>query len=146
MNIEYSTKYSGYIVILRCIQYLLSRGVVNLIELSAYILFSMQADWDRKHKYYRAILKSDEEFSELWGCSYSKVHRLRKLLIKKGLLEENNGVSYIKNLDMFKVNTANILTKKSLPNVAIYYLKSEDELSKIMFNLSDKKDDEIKIS
>ena len=137
MKAAYNLKKSGYIVVLREIQKLLQHEDIGFAAIGAYIFFVFQADWDKRHKNYRAILPSDKQLAEYWKRSESAVFRNRKRLVGLNLLEEIEGNTYIKNLDMFNFGTVKTLAKKEVRIVKLhtYYAKSEKELDKIMFDI-----------
>lgn len=141
MNKKYKPKDKGYLVTLRSVQNLLKDKQLNFASLGAYILFSFQADWDRRHPNYRAILLSDKELSVLWSYNESTVFRARKHLTSLGLLEEKDGTTYIKNLSMFDINTIKALVKHKIADVHTYYAKSETELAETLFGYEKMQED-----
>ena len=135
MKNKYDIKAKGYLVVIREIQLLLKKKRFSFTTLGAYLSFVFQADWDRRHKYYKAILPSDKQLAEFWNCNESSVYRNRKKLIKLNLFEEMNGITYIKNLDMFNFGTVKTLAKKEtkIDKLHTYFAKSEMELAETMF-------------
>ena len=95
MKNKYDIKAKGYLVVIREIQLLLRNKGFSFTTLGAYLGFVFQADWDRRHKYYKAILPSDKQLAEFWNCSESSVYRNRKKLIRLNLLEVMGGNTYI---------------------------------------------------
>jgi hypothetical protein len=112
MNIKFEPKSTGYVNLHRSIQKLLKKGTLSLTTLGAYILFALQADWDKNHSRYRAILLNDKELSLFSGLSETTISRNKKALIILGLLEKNGAITYVKNLDMFRVGIINKFMKK----------------------------------
>lgn len=135
MKMKYNPQQSGYITVLRDFQKLLSNKELSFSLLGAYLLFVFQADWDRRHNNCRAILPDDKDLAKLWNCHISTVYRMKKKLVKLGLIEFTNEVYYIKNLSLFETGTIKSVLKKNLANVHIYYSKTESELSKKLFEI-----------
>lgn len=133
----YKVKDSSYMPVLRDIQKLLQNKVLTFTTLGSYMCFVFQADWDRKHNTYRAILAEDKEIARYLECNETTIYRHKKTLIDKGLLEEIEGNTYVKNIDMFSMSTVKILAKKNCPltNIHNYYAKPENTLAKAMLNL-----------
>jgi len=137
MKIKYKPKNTGYITIPRKIQGLLKCLKINFTNLGAYISFVCQADWDKRHTNYRAILADDDILANYWGYDISTVYRQRKKLIKVGLLEEKDGITFVKNLDIFNIRTTKALAKKecNITDLHTYFVKSEKELAMVMFGI-----------
>jgi hypothetical protein len=136
MKRQYEPQNKGYIALLRSIQNLLKKGELSLSTLGAYILFSFQADWDRSHKYYRAILPDDLELSKIWHCNKTTVYRNRIRLIKLGLLETIEKTTYFKNLELFKFGTVKTIANHNIGNSHLFYAKTENELAKMLFGIA----------
>lgn len=135
MNISYNVKSKGYMPVHRSIQKLLSNDSMSFSTIGTYICFSLQADWDKKHKYYRAILPNNDKLAEAWGCDVSTIHRNKQKLIKVGLLEVVNKITYVKNLDMFRILTIKAIMKADIADVHNYYAKSENDLAEMLMNM-----------
>lgn len=136
MKRQYEPQNKGYIALLRSIQNLLKERKIGLSTLGAYILFSFQADWDKSHKYYRAILPNDLELAKIWQCNETTVYRNRVRLIELGLLETTEKVTFFKNLELFKFNTVKTIANHKIENSHLYYAKTENELAKMMFGIA----------
>lgn len=134
MNISYNIKSKGYMPVHRSIQKLLTNSNMSFSMIGAYICFSFQADWDKRHENYRAILPNDNVLAEEWGCNESTISRNKKKLIDLGLLEIKNKIVYVNNLDMFNIHTINAFKKMTNADLHLYYAKSETELAEMMFN------------
>jgi hypothetical protein len=63
MKIKYKTNLKGYISVLRSISLLLKDNTLDLSLLGAYLLFVMQADWDKKHDNYTMIIRDDKQLA-----------------------------------------------------------------------------------
>lgn len=142
MNISYKTKSKGYMPVHRSIQKLLNNPDMSFSMMGAYICFSFQADWDKKHEYYRAILPNNDKLAETWCCDVGTVIRNRQKLVKVGLLEVKNKITYVKNLDMFKILTIKAIVKSDVANIHNYYAKSELELAEMIFNSAKSQENE----
>lgn len=134
MKIEYKTTYGGYLTILRSIQKLLGSKTLNFSSLGAYICFVMQADWDKRHPLtYGAITRSDKELSIAFGCDPSTINRQRKGLVRSGLLEISNNITYIKNLEIFEIGNIKAVLQKKCVNTHEFFLKSQSFVAKKLF-------------
>lgn len=136
MNRKYKPQSKGYLIAHRSLQGLLVNPDMNFSVIGAYLFFSFQADWDKRHEYYRAITPNDSDLAKLWSCSESTVNRNRKKLIKLGLLEVKDRITYIRNLDLFNIHTIKALKGVDISNLHIYYSKSETELAEMMLGIS----------
>lgn len=146
MNISYKPKSKGYMPIHRSIQKLLNDPSFNFSTIGAYICFSFQADWDKRHEHYRAILPNDNLLAQEWGCDQSTISRNKKKLIDLGLLEINkDGAICVKNLDMFNIHTIKAFKKVEHVNLHNYYAKSENELADMLLNNAKSQDFEPEI-
>lgn len=134
MNISYNIKSKGYMPVHRSIQKLLTNSNMSFSMIGAYICFSFQADWDRRHEHYRAILPNDNVLAQEWCCDESTINRNKKKLLDLGLLESKNGIVYVKNLDMFNIHTIKTFKKLTIADMHLYYAKSELELAEMIFN------------
>lgn len=104
MNIKYPINYSGYIPILRSILLLLKNRILSLPQLGSYIFLVMQADFDKKHRYYGAIIRDDKQLADAAGVNQTTIYRHRKELIQSQLLFEENGVTRISDYRVFELD------------------------------------------
>jgi len=137
MKKKYKSKSIGYITVLRDFQKLLLIKGVNFSVLGAYMCFVFHADWCKWHENYRAILPVDTELSMFWRCNSSTVTRNRKKLIELGLLEEIDGNTYIKNYDIFTINTVKVIIKSKMDNSHEYYAKTEEDMAKMLMGIEE---------
>jgi len=137
MKLKYKTNFVGYIPILRGIQLLLKNKTLNFTQLGAYLCFVAQADFDRKHKNFRIILRDDYELASEWNCSPSTVYRRRMELIKKGLLIEEDGVTKVTNFYMFELEWVKILAKLPLSTMQSLFTESQEEVAKEEFVIAE---------
>jgi len=130
MKIKHKTNYVGYFPILRGIQLLLKNGVLSFAELGAYICFASQVDFDNRHETYGAIIRDDCELAKGWSCDSSNVYRKRKGLIKKGLLYEKNGFTYVTNFYLFELKEAKYYAKLPIDVLQTFFEESQNNLVK----------------
>ena len=104
MNIKYQINYSGFIPVPRGILLLLKTGTISIHQLGFYLLFVMQADFDPKHGYYRAVIRDDKQLAKLSSIASTTVYRHRKELIEAGVLVEQNGVTKVTNFKVFELD------------------------------------------
>lgn len=131
MKIKYKTNFAGYIPVLRSIQLLLKDHMLTFTQLGAFICFVSQADFDHRHPHYTVIIRDDYQLAEEWGCSPSTVHRRRKELIDKGLLNEKDGMTRVTNFTLFQLDWVKSPYAKLPPTIVkSFYAKSIEEVAK----------------
>lgn len=130
MKIKRKINYLGYFPVLRGIQLLLKNRTLSFAELGAYICFVSQVDFDRIHRTYGAIIRDDYELAEGWSCDASTVCRKRKVLIKKGLLQEKNGLTYVTNFYLFELTEVKSYAKFPIAVLQTFFEEPQDNLAK----------------
>ena len=129
MNIK--TNYVGYLPVLRAVLMLLRDGFLSIGELGAYLAFVTQADYDKKHRNYGAIIRDDKELAKEWGCDPATIFRKRKKLIEKGLLFEEGGFTKVTGIRAFEANYAKLLAKIPANNLQTIFTKRQDEIDEM---------------
>lgn len=137
MKIKYKTNLKGYITVLRSISLLLKDNTLDLSLLGAYLLFVMQADWDKKHDNYTMIIRDDKQLASEWGCSQSTVNRKRNQLIKMGLLKVENGITQVTNFSMFVPEWTKTYAKLPAETTKSLYSLTIDQVAKEISSLAD---------
>ena len=132
MKTNYMANYKGYITVPRTIQELLGSKLLTFAQLGAFIGFVMEADFDRRHQNYRAVIRDDGELAKAWGCSSSAVYRMRMALIRKGLMEHQNGMTKISNFLPFEKNCTKLIINKSSQQMQYILLKPQIEIEKAL--------------
>lgn len=111
MKIKYKTKFNGYLPLLRAALYLMTSNTLSFAQFGAYIVLVSQADFDKRHKNYGVIIRDDYEIADALGCDSTTVYNHRKTLIKKGLLQETNGLTSVPNFYLFEHEWVKLLSK-----------------------------------
>lgn len=129
MKIIYSVNYSGYIHVLRSILLLLKNNTLTFPQLGAYIFFVMQSDFDLRHKNYGVILRNDKQLAEEFNVNTTTIYRYRKVLIKKGLLIEKDGITKIVNYHLFHEKWIYKLAKCSSSSLLDLFTKTQENIA-----------------
>lgn len=111
MKIKYKTKFGGYVPLLRATFYLIKNKTLSFAQFGAYIFLISQVDFDRRHKTYGVIIRDDYEIASELGCDSTTIYNQRKILIKKGLLQEKDGVTSVPNFYLFESEWVKLLSK-----------------------------------
>jgi len=140
MNIPQKVTYKGWFPLLRSIFLYIQDGALTPTHFGYLIVFVSQMDFDKRHKYYGAIIRTDGEISRDLGLSESSVYKNRKKLIESGLLYEKDFITYIKNPVMFQPYWAQFYASKPPLLSKKQFSKSHDEIDEMKDNLSKKKE------
>jgi hypothetical protein len=114
MKIDHDVTLSGFI----CIPRSILPGLVKELGLSGlakYIILLSQADFDKKHKHYSKIIRSDDKIGSEFGISPSTIYKSRSQLAKKGLVIHDSGVSSIPSMEAFDSRLLVASSKKKIP-------------------------------
>lgn len=131
MKIEYKTNFAGYLPIPRAILFLLKNKILSFAQLGAYLCFISQADFDKRHKTYQGIIRSDQEIAKELNCNYTTIRSQRKALITKGLLKEENGLAIIPNFYLFELEWEKTLSKVPLVVFKDLFVNPQQDSKKI---------------
>lgn len=102
MKIEYKTDFEGFIPILRAALLLIKEKNLSFAQFGAYIMFTSQANYNKRNKYYGYIIRSDKEIGRALDYDSTAIYKLKIALIKKGLFQNKDGLTYIPNFYLFK--------------------------------------------
>ena len=111
MKIEYQTTLKGYITVLRASLCLLKNKTLTFAQFGAYIALLTQVDFDRRHKTYGLLLRDDNEIAKALGCDPTTIYCHRKVLIKKGLFVDKDGLTHVPNFFVFELSWTKTLAK-----------------------------------
>jgi len=143
MNLKKETSLKGYLVLMRNAFNLISNKQLTFTQFGAYLYFVSQADWSKQtgHKY-SCIIRDDETMAGLLKVSQSTIWRQRTALVKRGMLVEREGLTWVKNMSLFEINTVKAVIKSQLANTHEYFAKTEEELAKKLFNNAETQEDQ----
>lgn len=131
MKIIYPFNYSGYIPVLRGMLLLVKTKTITLSQVGPYLCFVMQADFDSRHPHYRVVLRDDKQIAKEFDIDETTVYRYRKMLIKKGLLIREDGLTKIPNYYMFELDKVKKLTKISTSKLQEIFAKPKESFADI---------------
>jgi len=111
MTVKREIRLNGFIHLARFWLLLLRFKEINLSDLGALFLFAALTDWDKKHRTYKCIVRSDKEIAIFFGLSPSTINRKRRKLTMLSLLNQGKEYPTFPFLDLFEKGAPKLIGK-----------------------------------